>query len=239
MSSFSWLHLQIKLVSSWTVRRQYVLHVVSAISRFWLSNFGLIFPVTSCQVGLTVQSGLHGQVMEEGLLCFLWMDGLSPDQMKCCGLSVLSNCLLLSMCCPLILYVLLLSVWMYPCERSSRGTVLSPSFTLPCLSHPHLYTLMIAHTTLNNSVDDDYFGRIWVMCVWTVNTSGVCLLLASYLICIPADVTARPSCYWGKNCHTQRNKPSHARWVELTFMCSSRFSYASRYVCLCLCMKQL
>lgn len=28
---------------------------------------------------------------------------------------------------------------------------------------------------------------------------------------LPAEVTARPNCHWGKNCRTQRNKPDHAK----------------------------
>lgn len=28
---------------------------------------------------------------------------------------------------------------------------------------------------------------------------------------LPATVTARPDCYWGKNCRTQRNRPQHAQ----------------------------
>ncbi|KAK7495546.1 hypothetical protein BaRGS_00013244 [Batillaria attramentaria] len=28
---------------------------------------------------------------------------------------------------------------------------------------------------------------------------------------LPAEVTARPDCYWGKNCRTQKNRPPHAQ----------------------------
>ncbi|GFR59170.1 E3 ubiquitin-protein ligase CHFR [Elysia marginata] len=28
---------------------------------------------------------------------------------------------------------------------------------------------------------------------------------------LPAEVTARPDCHWGKNCRTQKNKPDHAK----------------------------